>query len=228
MCFRTRVRLPPPPFDSPGAPPPANRQVRSWQASQGECPERAPEGRESKGASRRARVEGRESKGASRRARVEGRESKGASRRARVEGHASKGTRRRARVEGRESKGASRRANAASSMTPASQPTTAGVPLEAPLGRWHRRLTVTNVYILRCADGALYIGVTNDLDLRLIRHNDGSASRFTADRRPVVLVYSETHWTRQAALKRERQLKGWTRAKKEALIAGNAGLLRRL
>lgn len=84
------------------------------------------------------------------------------------------------------------------------------------------------VYIVRCADGSLYIGETSDLDLRLLRHNEGRASAFTARRRPVVLVYSEQYQTRQAALPRERQLKRWTRAKKEALIAGDPALLKRL
>ena len=85
-----------------------------------------------------------------------------------------------------------------------------------------------NVYILRCSDKSLYIGETDDVDLRLTRHNDGRGSVRTSTRRPVVLAYSEVHPTRQAALKRERQLKRWTRAKKEALIAGDLDLLKRL
>ena len=64
------------------------------------------------------------------------------------------------------------------------------------------------VYILRCADNSLYIGETGDIDSRLLKHDDGTACRFTASRRPVVLVHSEKHSTREAALKRERQLKG--------------------
>jgi predicted GIY-YIG superfamily endonuclease len=84
------------------------------------------------------------------------------------------------------------------------------------------------VYILRCADNSLYIGETEDLDRRFLRHTDGSACAFSARRRPVVLVYSERHSSRKMALKRERQLKRWTRAKKEALIAGDARLLIRL
>jgi predicted GIY-YIG superfamily endonuclease len=47
------------------------------------------------------------------------------------------------------------------------------------------------VYIVRCADDSLYVGETDDLDLRLLRHNEGRASAFTAHRRPVVLAYSE-------------------------------------
>jgi predicted GIY-YIG superfamily endonuclease len=84
------------------------------------------------------------------------------------------------------------------------------------------------VYILRCHDAALYIGVTSDIALRLGRHNAGRGCGFTATRTPVALVYSETFSTRQQAMARERQLKRWTRAKKEALISGDVELLRRL
>ena len=84
------------------------------------------------------------------------------------------------------------------------------------------------VYVLRCADGSLYIGATDNLEARLLKHNEGKASAFTAERRPVVLAYSEQCANRTGALQRERQLKGWTRAKKEALIAGDRELLRKL
>jgi predicted GIY-YIG superfamily endonuclease len=81
---------------------------------------------------------------------------------------------------------------------------------------------------VRCADGSLYIGETNDLADRIARHNDGRGSSFIASRCPVRLVYSETHPDRDTALARERQLKRWTRAKKDALIANDTGLLKRL
>jgi len=84
------------------------------------------------------------------------------------------------------------------------------------------------VYILRCADDALYIGQTADLESRLTKHTEGTGSVFTATRRPVELAYAEVHATDAAALKRERQLKRWTRAKKEALIAGDFTRLKRL
>ena len=84
------------------------------------------------------------------------------------------------------------------------------------------------IYILRCADSSFYTGETSDLERRLARHNEGRASSFTASRRPVVDAYSEAHATREAALARERQIKGWTRAKKAALIAGDLALLKRL
>ena len=84
------------------------------------------------------------------------------------------------------------------------------------------------VYILRCADESLYVGETNDVTARLAKHQDGTGSAYTKARRPVTLVYSEVHATRLSTLKRERQLKRWTRAKKEALIAGDLGRLKRL
>jgi predicted GIY-YIG superfamily endonuclease len=74
------------------------------------------------------------------------------------------------------------------------------------------------VYILRCCDGTLYVGHTSDLAIRVARHNAGAASQYTACRRPVVLVFSEEHDTREAAVSREQQLKRWSATKKEALI----------
>lgn len=76
--------------------------------------------------------------------------------------------------------------------------------------------------------GPLYIGETGNLEARLARHRDGIASAYTAPRRPVSLTYFERHPTRDLALRRERQLKRWTRAKKEALIAGDLHLLKKL
>ena len=84
------------------------------------------------------------------------------------------------------------------------------------------------VYILRCADDALYVGHTHDLDGRLRWHNDGRGSKFTASRRPVCLLYSEGAETQPGAIARERQLKRWTRRKKDALIAGDLCLLKAL
>ena len=84
------------------------------------------------------------------------------------------------------------------------------------------------VYILRCCDNSLYVGYTTDLVLRLRKHNEGFASSFTAKRRPVRSVYSETFESLEAAIARERQLKRWTTKKKEALIAGDLTKLRQL
>ena len=76
-------------------------------------------------------------------------------------------------------------------------------------------------YILRCADGSYYVGSTHDLAARLSKHTEGSASQYTAARRPVSLVFSEALASTDEARARERQIKGWTRGKKEALINAN-------
>ena len=84
------------------------------------------------------------------------------------------------------------------------------------------------VDIVRCADGALYVGHTTDLTQRERVHNEGAGASFTAKRRPVQVVYAEEWSSASAAIKRERQLKHWTAAKKEALIRQDFGTLRRL
>jgi predicted GIY-YIG superfamily endonuclease len=83
-------------------------------------------------------------------------------------------------------------------------------------------------YILRCSDGSLYVGHTDDLVARVVRHNSGFASRYTAQRRPVILAYAEELSTNAIAVARERQLKRWTRGKKEALIARDLAALKRM
>jgi putative endonuclease len=84
------------------------------------------------------------------------------------------------------------------------------------------------VYILECSDQSYYIGSTSDIEERLETHNSGKGSSWTAKRLPVQLVYQEQYEMKSEALKRERQIKGWSRAKKEALINGNIDLLRKL
>jgi predicted GIY-YIG superfamily endonuclease len=84
------------------------------------------------------------------------------------------------------------------------------------------------VYILRCADNSLYIGATSDLDARLASHNAGMGSAYTSKRCPVTLAWHERFPTMTEALARERQLKRWTRVKKEALISGDMTELKRL
>ena len=74
------------------------------------------------------------------------------------------------------------------------------------------------VYLLRCADGSLYTGIAKDVDRRNRQHNAGTASRYTRCRRPVEVVYQETHPSRGSALKREAAIKARTRRQKEALI----------
>lgn len=78
-----------------------------------------------------------------------------------------------------------------------------------------------HAYMLRCRDGSYYTGHTEDLDVRLAQHQRGTLPGYTHKRRPVELVWSEAFYTRYEALAAERQIKGWSRAKKEALIAGN-------
>ncbi|HEX9282478.1 MAG TPA: GIY-YIG nuclease family protein [Gemmatimonadales bacterium] len=78
------------------------------------------------------------------------------------------------------------------------------------------------MYILRCRDGSLYTGVTNDLTRRLRRHNAGTASAYTRSRRPVRLVYQERQPDRSAALRREAALRRLSRAAKLALVKSGA------
>jgi UV DNA damage endonuclease len=83
-----------------------------------------------------------------------------------------------------------------------------------------------SVYILRCADGSLYTGITNDVARRLEQHNAGTASRYTRSRLPAVLVYQEAQASRSHALKREIAIKGLSRREKELVIRA-AGLTAR-
>jgi predicted GIY-YIG superfamily endonuclease len=75
------------------------------------------------------------------------------------------------------------------------------------------------VYMVRCADGTLYTGLARNPQARAQVHNSGKGAKYTRSRLPVELVYSEPCDSLGAALKRERQLKPWPRARKEALIA---------
>jgi predicted GIY-YIG superfamily endonuclease len=78
------------------------------------------------------------------------------------------------------------------------------------------------VYILLCADGSYYTGSTDDIQRRLFEHQEGlSPTAYTFRRRPVKLVWSEEVATLDDALLHEHQIKGWSRAKKEALIRGD-------
>ena len=83
-----------------------------------------------------------------------------------------------------------------------------------------------SVYILRCADDSFYVGHTEDLEVRLAAHEQGVYDGYTKSRRPVTLVFSEQFATREEALIAERRIKGWTRAKKLALIRGDWWALR--
>lgn len=83
-----------------------------------------------------------------------------------------------------------------------------------------------HAYLLRCRDGTYYAGHTDDLELRIAQHQSGALGGYTATRLPVTLVWSDQFATRDEAFATERKLKGWSRAKKEALIAGDWERLR--
>lgn len=77
-------------------------------------------------------------------------------------------------------------------------------------------------YILRCADGTLYTGWTNNIEKRIITHNAGTGAKYTKSRRPVELFYLEEHATKQAAMRREAEIKRLSRAEKLKLAgSGN-------
>ncbi len=83
-------------------------------------------------------------------------------------------------------------------------------------------------YMLRCSDGSYYIGHTDALEPRIAQHQCGELPGYTHNRRPVTLMWSQDFPSRSEALEAERQLKGWTRAKKEALAAGDWDAVRLL
>ena len=84
------------------------------------------------------------------------------------------------------------------------------------------------MYMLHCNGGRLYIGHTDNLDLRLGQHQAGYFTGYTFKRLPVQLVWNDTFQSRDDAKTVERQIKGWSRAKKEALIAGDWQLVSKL
>ena len=81
------------------------------------------------------------------------------------------------------------------------------------------------VYIVSCSDDSYYTGITNNLERRIAEHNSGLIKGFTSKRLPVKLVFSEKFSDVNDAIRMEKQIKGWSRMKKEALIEGNIELL---
>lgn len=79
------------------------------------------------------------------------------------------------------------------------------------------RSTRWYVYLLKCADGSLYCGITNELVGRFIAHNSGKGAKYTRARRPLELVYAETAADFSAALKREYAIKQLSRREKDVL-----------
>jgi putative endonuclease len=86
------------------------------------------------------------------------------------------------------------------------------------MGDWY-------TYILVCRDLSYYVGITSDLKRRLNMHNQGTAAEWTKQRRPVRYVYVEKHPTKSCARKRELELKGWRREKKEKLFLETSNLI---
>ncbi len=84
------------------------------------------------------------------------------------------------------------------------------------------------VYILECSDGSYYTGKTPDLDRRLSEHEEGVGGDYTRRRRPIKCVWNDVFPDDAQAFEVERQIKGWTHAKKEALIKGDFDLIRKL
>ena len=84
------------------------------------------------------------------------------------------------------------------------------------------------MYILECSDGSYYTGSTTNLELRLQQHQSGEGANHTKKRLPVTLVYYEKYSRIDEAFYREKQVQGWSRKKKEALINGNPELLPQL
>lgn len=80
-------------------------------------------------------------------------------------------------------------------------------------------------YLLRCREGSYSAGHTDDIEHRIAQHQAGALGGYTARRLPVELVWSDSFMTRDEAFAAERKLKGWSRAKKEALIAGDWALI---
>lgn len=84
-------------------------------------------------------------------------------------------------------------------------------------------------YLILCSDGTYYTGVTNDVDRRFQEHCDGlQPTSYTAKRRPLKLVYVESYQWIQDAIRREKQLKRWSSAKKRALIMNDERVLHEL
>jgi putative endonuclease len=82
------------------------------------------------------------------------------------------------------------------------------------------------VYIVQCSDGSYYVGsARGDLEKRIAEHNAGAYRGYTSSRRPVKLVWAENFQQITDAIAAERQIKGWSRAKKEALIRGDFALV---
>lgn len=84
------------------------------------------------------------------------------------------------------------------------------------------------MYILKCSDGSYYTGSTNNLEKRIIEHQSGLGANYTRKRLPVNLIYYEEYQRIDEAFHREKQIQGWSRKKKEALMDNKDQLLSKL
>ncbi|OYD14261.1 hypothetical protein CH333_08450 [candidate division WOR-3 bacterium JGI_Cruoil_03_44_89] len=84
------------------------------------------------------------------------------------------------------------------------------------------------VYIIECKDRSLYTGITMNIERRLKEHNSKKGGKYTKVRNPVKLIYKESYKNKGNALKREIQIKGWSKRKKLALAGGDIELLKQL
>ena len=84
--------------------------------------------------------------------------------------------------------------------------------------RTTRDISMYYVYIIQCEDGSLYTGITNNLERRFLEHKDKSGGHYTATHKVEKIIHTEKFGTKNEALKREAQIKGWRREKKLALI----------
>lgn len=84
------------------------------------------------------------------------------------------------------------------------------------------------VYILRCADNSYYTGHTDNLEARINQHHLGESKSYTASRLPLEFIWSQEFSSRETALSAERQIKGWSRKKKEAMMQDDWGEVSRL
>lgn len=85
-----------------------------------------------------------------------------------------------------------------------------------------------HTYLLQCRDGSYYVDHTDDLERRFAEHRTGAIRGYTARRLPVTFLWSQSFQTRDDAFAAERKLKGWSRAKKEAMMAGDWALVSEL
>lgn len=74
-------------------------------------------------------------------------------------------------------------------------------------------------YLLRCSDNSLYAGICRDLEQRVANHQNGTGAKYTRSRLPVALVFQEQHSSKGDALRREAEVKKWTKQRKERLVS---------